>query len=89
MPEKNVKNNRLLFSDSKAALCKNAGSFFCLQQKNNGKENFKKNEYGKRRVIFMELKTLLAIVLCLVIIGGAAFLHIRRKRKIETGKKRR
>lgn len=29
----------------------------------------------------MELKTILAIVLCLVIVGGAIFLHVRRKRK--------
>jgi hypothetical protein len=29
----------------------------------------------------MELKTILAIVLCLVIVGGAIFLHMRKKRK--------
>lgn len=29
----------------------------------------------------MELKTIPAIVLCLVIIGGAAFLRIKRKNK--------
>lgn len=29
----------------------------------------------------MELKTMLAIVLCLVIVGGAIFLHMRKKRK--------
>lgn len=29
----------------------------------------------------MELKTILAIVLCLVILGGAIFLHLRKKRK--------
>lgn len=29
----------------------------------------------------MELKTILAIVLCLVIVGGAVFLHIRRRHK--------
>ncbi len=29
----------------------------------------------------MELKTILAIVLCLVIVGGAIFLHLRKKRK--------
>ncbi|MCL6561288.1 MAG: LPXTG cell wall anchor domain-containing protein [Firmicutes bacterium] len=29
----------------------------------------------------MELKMILAIVLCLVIIGGAVYLHIKRKKK--------
>ncbi len=29
----------------------------------------------------MELKTILAIVLCLAIVGSAVFLHIRRKNK--------
>lgn len=29
----------------------------------------------------MELKTVLAIVLCLVIVGGAEYLHIKRKKK--------
>jgi hypothetical protein len=29
----------------------------------------------------MELKTILAIVLCLVIVGGAIFLHMRIKSK--------
>jgi hypothetical protein len=29
----------------------------------------------------MELKTILAIVLCLVIIGGAVYLHIKRKKE--------
>ncbi len=29
----------------------------------------------------MELKTILAIVLCLVVVGGAAFLYVRRKNK--------
>jgi LPXTG-motif cell wall-anchored protein len=29
----------------------------------------------------MELKTILAVVLCLVIIGGAVYLHIKRKKK--------
>ncbi len=29
----------------------------------------------------MELKTILAIVLCLIIIGGAIFLQIRKKNK--------
>lgn len=29
----------------------------------------------------MEPKTFLAIVLCLVIVGGMVFLHIRKKRK--------
>lgn len=29
----------------------------------------------------MELKTILAIVLCLVIVGGAIFWHLRKKRK--------
>lgn len=29
----------------------------------------------------MELKTILAIVLCLVIVGGAIFLYMRKKRK--------
>lgn len=29
----------------------------------------------------MELKAILAIVLCLVIVGGAAFLYVRNKRK--------
>lgn len=29
----------------------------------------------------MELKTILAIVLCLVIVGGAIFLQIRKRRK--------
>lgn len=29
----------------------------------------------------MELKTVLAIVLCLVIVGGAAFLYFHRKNK--------
>ena len=28
----------------------------------------------------MELKTILAIVLCLVIVGGAVFLHLRKKK---------
>ena len=28
----------------------------------------------------MEMKTILAIVLCLVIVGGAIFLHIRGKK---------
>lgn len=28
----------------------------------------------------MELKTILAIVLCVVIVGGAVFLHIRSKK---------
>jgi len=32
-------------------------------------------------VLFVELKAILAIVLCLVIIGGAVYLHIKRKRK--------
>lgn len=30
---------------------------------------------------FVELKTILAIVLCLVIIGGAVYLNIKRKKK--------
>jgi uncharacterized membrane protein len=29
----------------------------------------------------MELKTILAIVLCLIIIGGAVYLHIKRKKE--------
>lgn len=29
----------------------------------------------------MELKTILAVVLCLVIIGGTAYLHLKRKEK--------
>ena len=29
----------------------------------------------------MELKAILAIVLCLVIVGGAVFLYVRNKRK--------
>lgn len=29
----------------------------------------------------MELKTILAVVLCLVIIGGAVYLHLKRKKK--------
>lgn len=29
----------------------------------------------------MELKTILAIVLCLVIVGGAVFLYVRNKRR--------
>jgi len=29
----------------------------------------------------MELKAILAIVLCLVIVGGAVYLHIRQKQK--------
>lgn len=29
----------------------------------------------------MEVKAILAIVLCLVIVGGMVFLHIRQKRK--------
>lgn len=29
----------------------------------------------------MELKTILAIVLCVVILGGAVFLYVRNKRK--------
>ncbi|PHJ38664.1 hypothetical protein P378_09175 [Desulforamulus profundi] len=29
----------------------------------------------------MELKTILAVVLCLVIAGGAIYLHIKRKEK--------
>lgn len=29
----------------------------------------------------MELKAILAIVLCLVIVGGAVFLHMRKKSK--------
>ena len=29
----------------------------------------------------MELKTILAIVLCVVIVGGAVFLYVRNKRK--------
>jgi hypothetical protein len=29
----------------------------------------------------MELKTILAIVLCLVIVGGAVYLHIKQKKK--------
>ncbi len=29
----------------------------------------------------MELKTILAIVLCLVVVGGAVFLYVRRKNK--------
>lgn len=29
----------------------------------------------------MELKAVLAIVLCLVIVGGAVFLYVRNKRK--------
>jgi len=28
----------------------------------------------------MDLKTILAIVLCLVIVGGAVFLHLRKKK---------
>jgi hypothetical protein len=28
----------------------------------------------------MELKTIFAIVLCLVIVGGAVYLHIKRKK---------
>jgi len=32
-------------------------------------------------VLFVELKAILAIVLCLVIIGGAVYLHIKRKNK--------
>jgi len=34
-----------------------------------------------KEVFLMELKTILAIVLCLVIIGGAVYLHIKRKKK--------
>jgi hypothetical protein len=34
-----------------------------------------------KEVFFMELKTILAIVLCLVIIGGAVYLHIKRKKE--------
>lgn len=29
----------------------------------------------------MEVKTILAIVLCLVIVGGAVFLHLRNRNK--------
>lgn len=29
----------------------------------------------------MELKIILAIVLCIIIVGGAVFLHIRNKNK--------
>jgi cbb3-type cytochrome oxidase subunit 3 len=29
----------------------------------------------------MELKTILAIVLCLVIVGGAVYLYIRQRKK--------
>jgi len=29
----------------------------------------------------VELKTILAVVLCLVIIGGAVYLHLKRKEK--------
>lgn len=29
----------------------------------------------------MELKTIIAIVLCLIIVGGAVFLQIRKRRK--------
>lgn len=29
----------------------------------------------------MELKAILAIVLCLVIVGGAVFLYVRKKKK--------
>ena len=29
----------------------------------------------------MEMKAILSIVLCLVIIGGAVYLHIKRKKK--------
>ncbi|XWX63897.1 hypothetical protein AusDCA_4008 [Desulfitobacterium sp. AusDCA] len=29
----------------------------------------------------MELKAILSIVLCLVIVGGAVYLHIKRKKK--------
>jgi len=29
----------------------------------------------------VELKAILAIVLCLVIVGGAVYLHIKRKKK--------
>jgi hypothetical protein len=31
--------------------------------------------------VLMELKTILAIVLCLVIVGGAVYLHIKQKKK--------
>lgn len=29
----------------------------------------------------MELKAILAVMLCLVIVGGAVYLHIKRKKK--------
>ena len=29
----------------------------------------------------MELKAILAVILCLVIVGGAVYLHIKRKKK--------
>jgi len=29
----------------------------------------------------VELKTILAVVLCLMIIGGTAYLHLKRKKK--------
>lgn len=29
----------------------------------------------------MDVKTILAIALCLVIVGGAVFLHLRKKKK--------
>ena len=32
-------------------------------------------------VFLLEMKVILAIVLCLVIIGGAVYLHIKRKKK--------
>lgn len=31
----------------------------------------------------MELKTILAIVLCLVIVGGAAFLYVKNRNKLK------
>jgi hypothetical protein len=34
-----------------------------------------------KEVFSVELKAILAFVLCLVIVGGAVYLHIKRKKK--------
>jgi len=34
-----------------------------------------------KECFFVELKTILAIVLCLVIIGSTVYLHLKRKEK--------
>jgi len=35
----------------------------------------------QKEVPFVELKVILAVILCLVIIGGAIYLHIKREKK--------